>query len=70
MANAQITVTVEDIAAGSEDRIRNVLERINGVEIVIINTENRKVFIEFDDEKISEKLIKETIEDEGLRVKG
>lgn len=69
MANAQITVTVEEIAAGSEDGIRNALERINGVESVIINTENKKVFIEFDDEKISERLIKETIEDEGLKVK-
>lgn len=69
MANAQITVTVEEIAAGSEDGIRNALERINGVESVIINTENKKVFIEFDDERISERLIKETIEDEGLKVK-
>jgi len=51
------------------ESLKNALMRINGVENVIINVENCKVYIEFDDEKISERLIRETIEDEGYEVK-
>ena len=34
-----------------------------------MNVENSKIYIEFDDEKIGEQLIRETIEDEGYEVR-
>jgi len=39
------------------------------VEKVIVNVDNSKIYIEYDDEKIGEQLIRETIEDEGYEVK-
>lgn len=69
MADSQIIITVEGMTFDCENRIKQALERINGVDRVIVNTENKKVFIEFDDERITEQLIKETIEDEGFKVK-
>lgn len=69
MADSQIIITVEGMTFDCENRIKQALERINGVDRVIVNTENRKVFIEFDDEKINGQLIRETIEDEGFKVK-
>ncbi len=70
MAEAHITITVEEIAGDDfEKTITEALERINGIDHVIVNRENKKIFIEYDDEKISDRLIKETIEDEGYIVK-
>lgn len=69
MADSQIIITLEGMTIDCESRIRQALERINGVYRVIINAENKKVFIEYDDEKIDEQLIRETIEDEGFKVK-
>lgn len=67
--NTQISLTVENMNPDSVEKIKNALERINGVERVIVSLDNRKVFIEYDDEKINDQLIKETIEDEGYIVK-
>ena len=69
MADAQIIITVDEKTSDCESKIKHALERINGVERVIVNLENKKISIEFDDEKINEQLIKETIEDEGYIVK-
>lgn len=69
MADSQIIITVDGMTADCESRIKQALERINGVERVIINLENKKVYIEFDNEKIDGQLIKETIEDEGYKVR-
>ena len=69
MADSQIIITVEGMTLDCENRIKQALERFNGVIRVIVNTENKKVFIEFDDEKIDGQLIRETIEDEGFKVK-
>lgn len=69
MADSQIIITVEEMTADCEVKIRQSLERINGVLQVIVNTETKKISIEFDDEKINGRLIRETIEDEGFRVK-
>lgn len=69
MADAQIIITVDEMTSDCESKIKHALERINGVERVIVNLENKKISIEFDDEKINEQLIKETIEDEGYIVK-
>jgi len=69
MKEAQTSITVDGMSHDSVEIIKMALERINGVERVIINIENKKVFIEYDDEKIDEQIIKETIEDEGYTVK-
>ncbi|MBP7175943.1 MAG: heavy-metal-associated domain-containing protein [Thermoclostridium sp.] len=69
MADSQINITVEGMTSHCENRIRQALERINGIDRVTVYTENKKVFIEYDDEKIDEQLIRETIEDEGYKVK-
>ena len=69
MADSQIIITVEEMTVECETKIKQSLERINGVDRVIVNTDTRKVFIEFDDEKINDRLIRETIEDEGFKVK-
>ncbi len=69
MADSQIIITVEEMTVDCETKIKQSLERINGVDRVIVNTDTRKVFIEFDDEKINDRLIRETIEDEGFKVK-
>jgi copper chaperone len=69
MKEAQTSITVDGMSQDSVEIIKMALERINGVERVIINIENKKVFIEYDDEKIDEQIIKETIEDEGYTVK-
>lgn len=66
---SQLILTVNDMTENCAKAIRNALLRINGVENVIINVESNKICIEFDDEKISEQLIRETIEDEGYDVK-
>lgn len=69
MADSQIIITVEGMTFDCEKRIKQALERFNGVHRVIINAENKKVFIEYDDEKIDGRLIRDTIEDEGFKVK-
>jgi copper chaperone len=69
MKEAQTSITVDGMSHDSVEIIKMALERINGVERVIIDIENKKVFIEYDDEKIDEQIIKETIEDEGYTVK-
>jgi len=66
---SQLILTVNDMTEESAETLKNALIRINGVENVILNVENNKICIEYDDEKISEKLIRETIEDEGYEVK-
>lgn len=69
MTDAQTSITVDGMTADNVDTIKAALERINGVERVTVHTENKKVIIEYDDEKIDEQLIKETIEDEGFTVR-
>ena len=58
MASANISITVEDLTTDNCEAIKQALEIINGVENIIINIENRKIVIEYDDEKINEQLIK------------
>ncbi|NLY18597.1 MAG: heavy-metal-associated domain-containing protein [Clostridiaceae bacterium] len=69
MSEAQTSLTVENMGPDSVEKIKKALERINGVERVIVSLDNKKVFIEYDDEKINAQLIRETIEDEGYIVK-
>ena len=69
MANTHISITVDGMTDDSIEKINKALERINGVEKVMVNLENKKVIIEYDEEKINERLIKETIEDEGFKVR-
>lgn len=66
---SQLILTINGLNEESAESLKNALIRINGVENVILNVENCKICIEYDDEKISEKLIRETIEDEGYDVK-
>jgi len=60
---------VEDLTADNSETIKKALEIINGVENVIVNIANQRIVIEYDDEKISEQLIRETIEDVGYKIK-
>ncbi len=69
MSIAHFPVTVEGLTQESGEEIKKTLERINGVDSVMVNIENKKLFIEYDDEKIDERIIKETIEDEGYNIK-
>lgn len=66
---SQLILTVNDMTDDSTDILKHALTRINGVEHVILNVENKKIYIEYDDEKINEQLIRETIEDEGYDVR-
>jgi len=66
---SQLILTVSKMTNDSAAAINNALMRINGIENVIVNVENCKISIEYDYEKISEKLIRETIEDEGFEVR-
>jgi|LSQX01.2.fsa_nt_gb copper chaperone CopZ len=69
MANANISFTVEGLTADNCQAIKQALEIINGVENIIVNIDNKKIVIEYDDEKINGQLIRETIEDEGYTIK-
>jgi copper chaperone len=69
MASANISIAVEGLTADNCEAIKKALEIINGVENIIINMDNKKIVIEYDDEKIDEQLIRETIEDEGYTIK-
>jgi len=69
MASANISIAVEGLTEDNCDAIKKALEIINGVENIIINMDNKKIVIEYDDEKIDEQLIRETIEDEGYTIK-
>lgn len=69
MAESQMIITLEKMECSSESKIRQVLERINGILKVTVSLESKKISIEYDDEKLDEQFIKETIEDEGFKVK-
>lgn len=69
MASANISITVEGLTADNCQAIKQAFEIINGVENIIVNIDNKKIVIEYDDEKIDEQLIRETIEDEGYTIK-
>ncbi len=69
MASANISITVEGLTADNCQAIKQALEIINGVENIIVNIDNKKIVIEYVDEKIDEQLIRETIEDEGYTIK-
>lgn len=49
--------------------IKKAVGVLNGVENVEVDLNNKKVLVEFDNEKILESIIKETIEDQGYEVK-
>ncbi|NLX77724.1 MAG: heavy-metal-associated domain-containing protein [Clostridiaceae bacterium] len=66
---SQLILTVNGMTENCAEVLTQALTRINGVEKVIVNVENSKIYIEYDDEKIGEQLIRETIEDEGYEVK-
>ncbi|HEY8499706.1 MAG TPA: cation transporter [Clostridia bacterium] len=69
MASANISITVEGLTADNCQAIKQALEIINGVENIIVNVDNKKIVIEYDDEKIDEQIIRETIEDEGYTIR-
>lgn len=52
-----------------ENSIKTALMRLNGVEIVNIALDNKKVSVEYESSKISDELLRNTIEDEGFEVK-
>ena len=49
--------------------IKDAVEQLNGVIEVAVYTETKRVTIEYDEERLSEDIIKGTIEDAGFTVK-
>lgn len=49
--------------------IKKAVGELNGISSVQVNLEAQKVVVEYDSEKISEDIIRETIEDNGYEVK-
>jgi copper chaperone len=49
--------------------IKKAVSVLNGVENVEVDLKSKKVLVEFDNEKVLESIIKETIEDQGYNVK-
>lgn len=49
--------------------VKKAVGALNGVDKVDIDLENKKVYVEFDPERVSFETIKNTIEDQGYDVK-
>jgi copper chaperone len=66
---ANITLNVEGITCGGcEKSIRNALLDRDGVNDVTASHETGVVAIDFDESKVEEKLLKQTIEDAGFDI--
>lgn len=65
-----IAVSVEGMSCSNcEEKIKEALLRLNGVQSVVVDLNLKKVSVEYDDEKVFLDVIKGTIEDQGYDVK-
>ena len=51
------------------NRIENTVGSLNGIANVKVSLPDKKVFVEFDNDKVSVETIKSVIEDQGYNVK-
>ncbi len=65
-----ISLNVEGITCQHcVNAIEKAVGELNGVEEVTVSLEEKKVVVEYDDERISADIIKDVIEDQGYDVK-
>lgn len=70
MAVQNIAFNVEGMKDNnSSDTIKNSLTVLNGIFDVIVDLDAKRVAVEYDEERLSAEIIKETIEDSGFNVK-
>ncbi len=70
MLENNIAYNVEGIIdENTSSIIKDAVEQLNGVIEVAVYTETKRVTIEYDEERLSEDIIKGTIEDAGFTVK-
>ena len=70
MLENNIAYNVEGIIdENTSSIIKDAVKQLNGVIEVAVYTETKRVTIEYDEERLSEDIIKGTIEDAGFTVK-
>ncbi len=70
MGKENVIFTVPDMSCSHcESTIKNAVGKLNGVENVFVDLNNKKVSVEYDEAKVSVDTIKVTIEDQGYDVK-
>ncbi|MGI6621744.1 MAG: heavy-metal-associated domain-containing protein [Clostridiaceae bacterium] len=70
MAVQNIAFNVEGMTTDeSAGIIKNSLSVLNGVLEVIVDLNARRVAVEYDDERLNDEIIKETIEDADFSIK-
>ena len=70
MASEVKILNVEGMSCSHcENSIKKAVGSLNGVGNVIVDLSGKKVTIEFDPEKVSVDIIKDTIEDQGYDIK-
>ena len=70
MASEVKILNVEGMSCSHcENSIKKAVGSLNGVGNVIVDLRSKKVTIEFDPEKVSVDIIKDTIEDQGYDIK-
>ena len=64
----EINLKIEGMhCTGCSNRLEKVLNNTDGIEKAKVNFEDKKATISFDETKINEEKIKETIEDSGFK---
>lgn len=64
----EINLKIEGMhCTGCSNRLEKVLNNTDGIEKAKVNFEDKKATISFDETKINEEEIKETIEDSGFK---
>lgn len=64
------TLTVEGMSCSHcENAIKKSVGELNGVNNVTVDLKEKKVMVEFDTERVSIEIIRDTIEDQGYEVK-
>lgn len=70
MAEQNVAFNVDGMTDDSSaETIKKAIAKLNGVLEVIVNIDAKRVAVEFDEERLSEDIIKGTIEDAGFNVK-
>lgn len=69
MAKEILNLTVNGMSCSHcENSIKKSVGALNGVDSVRVDLKGKKVYVEYDPEKVTEKTIKDTIEDQGYDV--
>jgi len=70
MAEQVSVLTVEGMSCSHcENAIKKAVGALNGVNSVIVSLKDKKVTVEYEEEKVGLNTIKDTIEDQGYEVK-